>query len=67
MTHTYAWGNNPKRAKLKGRKCKLLVSGKMGSVLVEFENGERVVTSRRALRKPPAIDTWPEWSNGRGE
>lgn len=47
----YAWGNNPKRATLKGRRCRILVrSRRMRSVLVEFENGQREVVSVRALR-----------------
>lgn len=51
MTHTYAWGNNHRRAALKGRRCRILASGTMGTVLIEFANGERVTTSRRALRR----------------
>lgn len=55
MTHTFAWGNNPKRATLKGRACRVLVRARrMGSVLVEFENGQREVVSKRALRSRPA-------------
>ena len=50
--YRYAWGNNSKRAMMKGRKCKLLASGKMSSVLIEFiDNGQREITSRRALRR----------------
>lgn len=53
MSHiyTYAWGNNPRRSALKGRKCVVLSRGGMRSVLVMFiDTGERVVTSYRALR-----------------
>jgi hypothetical protein len=47
----FAWGNNPRTAELKGRRCVVLARGAMASVLVEFlDTGERVVTSRRALR-----------------
>lgn len=49
--YTYAWGNNPRRALFKGMRCKLLASGKRNTVLIEFENGEKMTTSRRALRK----------------
>ena len=50
--YKYAWGNNPKRARMKGRTCKLLASGKMSSVLIEFiDNGQKEITSRRALRR----------------
>lgn len=49
--YRYAWGNNSVRAKLKGRFCRVLASGKMNTVALEFENGERTITSRRALGK----------------
>jgi hypothetical protein len=50
--YIYAWGNNSIRADLKGKKCVVVTMGsRMFSVLVEFENGTRVITSRRALRK----------------
>jgi len=52
--YRFAWRNNPKRAALHGRRCRILVAGAMGSVLVEFENGQRELISRRALRKVPA-------------
>ena len=51
MTHLYVWGNNEKRAALKGRACRVLARGRMNSILVEFEDGERVVTSRYAVRR----------------
>ena len=50
-THRFAWGNNPKRATLKGRLCRILATGKKNSVMVEFEGGQREIVSRRALRK----------------
>jgi hypothetical protein len=50
--YRYAWGNNAKRATLKGRTLRLLGTLAMGSVYVEFtDNGQREVTSRRALRR----------------
>lgn len=51
--YKYMWGNNPKRKKMKGRLCKVICfSGSMGSALVEFlDTGERVNTSRRALKR----------------
>jgi hypothetical protein len=52
MTYIYSWGNNPVRAKLKGRKCELLAAGTRNTVLIRMcDTGERVTTSRRALRK----------------
>ena len=48
----YAWGNNAKRATLKGRRLRVLARGAMNSALVEFaDNGQREVVSRNALRK----------------
>lgn len=47
----YVWGNNPKRATYRGRTCRVVARGALGSVLVEFENGERTVTSARAVRR----------------
>jgi len=52
ITYLYSWANNPVRAALKGRKCKLLATGTRNTVLIEMcDTGERVTTSRRALRK----------------
>jgi hypothetical protein len=48
--YVYRWGNSPRRAELKGRTCRVLARGRLGSVLVELtDTHERVVTSRRAL------------------
>lgn len=52
--YVYVWRNNERRAALYGRRCRLLAAGAMGTVLVEFEDGERVTTSRRALRRLPS-------------
>ena len=49
--YVYCWGNNPHRAKLKGRKCRVWARGRMNSCGVEFENGERHCVSRSALKK----------------
>jgi len=49
--YVYAWKNNETRAKLYGRLCRVVARGKMNSILIEFENGEQVVTSRNAIRR----------------
>jgi hypothetical protein len=49
--HVYVWGNNSKRAAYRGRACRIVARGRMRSVLIEFEDGERTVTSARALRR----------------
>ena len=52
--YRYAWGNNGVRLAWKGQPCRILVRSKrMSSVLVEFPDGFRMVTSRRGLRKLP--------------
>lgn len=44
-THTYAWGNNPVRAALKGRRCRVLSSGSRMTVLLEVEAHGQVLTN----------------------
>lgn len=52
MIYVYAWGNNPRRAELQGRRCVVEARGRMGTVLVRFlDTDERVTTSGRALRR----------------
>jgi hypothetical protein len=51
----YTWGNNPKRETLKGRRCRVLARGAKNSCLIEFENGQREIVSRYAVR--------PAWRN----
>jgi predicted DNA-binding transcriptional regulator AlpA len=49
--YVYAWGNNKKRATLKGRECEVVARGAMDSVLVRFlDTGQCDVVSRRGLR-----------------
>ena len=49
--YVYGWKNNPKRERMYGKKCRVMAHGKMASVLIEFEDGQKEITSRRALRK----------------
>lgn len=49
MTHIWYWH----RLGRKGQPCRVIARGRMNSILVEFEDGYRVVTSRYAVRKPP--------------
>jgi len=51
MKYIYMWGNNPIRAKYKGKICRVLQRFALNSILIEFENGDRLITSRNALRK----------------
>jgi len=49
--YVYRWGNNPKRATMKGRRCRVVCRGTMNSALVEFDDGSREVVSRNALQR----------------
>lgn len=49
--YVFVWRNNEKRATLYGRRLRVLARGAMNSALVEFENGQREVISRNAIRK----------------
>lgn len=51
MIYLYAWRNNEKRETLYARRCRVIYRGRPNSALVEFENGQREVVSRNALRK----------------
>lgn len=52
--YIYGWGNNPRRAELKGRRCVVLARGRMNTVLIQFpDTGEKVTSSYRALRPVP--------------
>lgn len=49
--YIYYWKNNEKRKMLKDRKCFLIACGALNSVLIQFENGQKEITDRRALRR----------------
>lgn len=49
MTHVFRWRKY--RPEFYGRPCRILARGTMNSVLIEFENGERCVCSRWAVRR----------------
>jgi hypothetical protein len=51
FTHRYAWGNNPVRAAVKDQRCRIVAQGSLGTVLIVTEDGTRLTTSRRALRR----------------
>jgi hypothetical protein len=51
MTYRYCWRNNLKRETLYGRRCRVIVRGRANSALVEFEDGQREIVSRNAIRK----------------
>ena len=49
MTHVWYW--KKKLPERKGQMCRVLARGKKNSILVEFKDGYRVITSRFAVRK----------------
>ena len=50
--YRYCWGNNPKRATMQGRVCRVICRGTMNSAMIEFmDNGQREVVSRNAIRR----------------
>lgn len=52
--HVWFWRTRlPER---KGQPCRVRVRGKMNSILVEFQDGYKVVTSRYAVRKANPVD-----------
>jgi len=50
--HIWWWrANEFRRIDRKGQRCRVLIRGAKNSVLVEFEDGFKTVTSRYAVRK----------------
>jgi hypothetical protein len=60
LVYEYAWGNNERRAALKGRRCVVEATGRLNTVLVRFlDTNERVTTSRHALRLATETEQLP--------
>ncbi len=51
MSFDCIWYWRSRLADRKDQRCRVLARGRMNSVLVEFEDGYRVVTSRYAVRQ----------------
>lgn len=51
MNFDHVWFWKKRLPERKNQKCRVLVRGKKNSILVEFEDGFKVVTSRWAARK----------------
>jgi len=49
--YPYVWYWKSRLPERKGQLCRVMVRGKMNSIVVEFEDGFTVVTSRYAIRK----------------
>ena len=48
---TYVWRVRSRLPARFGQRCRVLVRGRMNSILVEFEDGYRVVTCRYYVRR----------------
>lgn len=48
--YTHVWRWKARRPDRTGQWCRVLARGKLNSCLVEFMDGERVITSRYAVR-----------------
>lgn len=51
MTFDHVWYWRSRLADRHGQRCRVMVRGRMNSVLVAFEDGYQVVTSRYAVRR----------------
>ena len=49
----FVWFWRSKLPERKGEPCRVLVRGRNNSILVEFADGLKVVTSRYAVRRAP--------------
>lgn len=48
---TWYWRKKPEGQNRKGQHCRVVARGRMNSIMVEFEDGYRVITSRYAVRE----------------
>lgn len=53
--YDHVWYWKVKLGERKGQACRVLARGRMNSVMVEFEDGYRVITSRYAVRPTGVI------------
>lgn len=59
MTYPLVWFWRSRLPERKGTACRIVCKGRMNSVLVEFPDGFRVVTSLNAVRKGSARNEQP--------
>lgn len=51
---SYVWYWRSKLPERKGQPCRVIARGKLNSIMVEFDDGVRVVTGRYAVRRKKA-------------
>ena len=49
--YDHVWHWRVKLPERKGQRCRVLTRGRMGTVVVEFEDGFKVATGRHAVRR----------------
>jgi hypothetical protein len=49
--HVWFWNSRMGERNRKGIKCRVMIRGGRNSILVELEDGEKVITSRYAVRR----------------
>ena len=54
ISYGYVWFWKSRLPDRIGQPCRIVARGKMNSILVEFSDGFRVITSRYAVRKQTA-------------
>lgn len=50
-TFLYVWSWKKRLPERKGQRCRLLAAGALNSVALAFDNGFRVITDRRGIRR----------------
>ena len=50
-TYLYVWKNNEKRKAMFRRECRIIARGKMNSVLIEFNDGQREIMSGNSIHR----------------
>jgi len=52
ILYRYTWGNNEKRATMKGRICEVFCRAKMNSIGIRFiDNGQKECVSRYSVKR----------------
>ena len=54
--YDHYWRIKTRLPERKGQRCRLLAAGALNSVLVEFKDGERYITSRWYVRRVKECD-----------
>lgn len=61
--YVFRWKSNSKRLSMYRRRCRVLASGTKNSVMIEFENGQREIVSKYAVKKAKKMSDLPMFKN----